>query len=114
MTELTCILCPKGCLLRIEKSTLYVSGNSCENGVDYAKAELCHPTRTLTGTVKLLNGALPRCPVRSSAPIPKELLPEAMAALSGLTLYAPVTLGQVLVENFLGTGTDLIITRTID
>ena len=114
MAELICIVCPKGCHLKVDEETFAVSGNSCEKGAEYGKTELKNPTRTLTSTVRLQNGALPRCPVRTSAPIPKGMMFDAMAVLEGITLTAPVKVGQVAVENILGTGADLIVTRNID
>ena len=114
MAELICIVCPKGCHLKVDETTFAVTGNSCENGAEYGANELRNPTRTLTSTVKLENGVLPRCPVRTSAPIPKGKMFEAMAVLEGVTLTAPVKIGQVAVENLLGTGADLIVTRNID
>ena len=114
MAELICIVCPKGCHLKVDVETFAVSGNSCEKGAEYGKTELKNPTRTLTSTVKLKNAALPRCPVRTSAPIPKSKMFDAMAVLEGVTLTAPVKIGQVAVENILGTGADVIVTRNID
>ena len=115
MTELICIVCPKGCHLKVdEENGFTVSGNSCEKGEAYGKAELMHPTRTLTTTVKVLGGALPRCPVRTASPIPKDKMFEAMEVIDRLAVAAPVQRGQVLIENILDTGADLIATRTIE
>ena len=114
MAELICIVCPKGCHLKVDEDTFAVTGNSCEKGAEYGKTELKNPTRTLTSTVRLEHGALTRCPVRTVAPIPKALMFDAMAALEGVTLTAPVKIGQVALENVLGTGVDVIVTRNID
>ena len=114
MAELICIVCPKGCHLKVDETTFAVSGNSCEKGAEYGANELRNPTRTLTSTVKLENGVPPRCPVRTSAPIPKGKMFEAMAVLEHCSLAAPVRIGQVAVENILGTGADVIVTRNID
>ena len=50
--DLVCIVCPKGCRLRIEQTDdgLQVSGNHCARGAEYAQTELTHPTRVLTST----------------------------------------------------------------
>ena len=41
MTELTCILCPKGCRLRVDEKNGYaVTGNQCPRGIEYGKTEL--------------------------------------------------------------------------
>lgn len=113
MAELICIVCPKGCHLKVDETTFAVTGNSCENGAEYGKTELQNPTRTLTSTVRLENGALCRCPVRTSAPIPKAKMFEAMAVLEGVVLTAPVKVGQVAVKNLLGTGVDVLVSRSI-
>lgn len=114
MTELICIVCPKGCHLKVDEANGFaVTGNSCEKGEAYGKAELMHPTRTLTTTVKVLGGELRRCPVRTASPIPKDKMFDVMAVIDRLAVAAPVQRGQVLIENVLGTGADLIATRTI-
>ena len=114
MTELICIVCPKGCHLKVDEASGFaVTGNSCEKGEAYGKAELMHPTRTLTTTVKVLGGELNRCPVRTASPIPKDKMFDVMAVIDRLAVAAPVQRGQVLIENVLGTGADLIATRTI-
>ena len=114
MTELICIVCPKGCHLKVdEENGFAVTGNSCEKGEAYGKAELMHPTRTLTTTVTVLGGELNRCPVRTASPIPKDKMFDVMAVIDRLAVAAPVQRGQVLIENVLGTGADLIATRTI-
>jgi len=115
MTDLICIVCPKGCHLSVdEENGFAVTGSSCEKGEAYGKAELMHPTRTLTTTVKVRGGALRRCPVRTAAPIPRDKLFEAMAVVDRLAVAAPVVRGQVLIENLLGTGADVIATCTVE
>jgi len=114
MAELICIVCPKGCHLRVDETTFAVTGNHCEKGAAYGSTELRNPTRTLTSTVKLQGGTLNRCPVRTSAPIPKAKMAEGMQALAEVSLTAPVTIGQIAVKDLLGTGADVIITRNID
>ena len=46
MRELTCIVCPRGCRLKIDDD-LNVTGNSCPRGAQYAKDELTNPKRTM-------------------------------------------------------------------
>ena len=73
MKELICIVCPKGCHLKVDETNDYkVTGNGCPRGEEYGKIELTHPTRVVTSTVQCSGGAHPRCPVKTSAPIPKE------------------------------------------
>ena len=79
--------------------------------MDYAHAELTAPVRTLTSTVKITGATLPRLPVKTDRPIPKNKIAEAMAVLNGVTVSAPVRLGQVIVENIADSGADLVATR---
>ena len=49
MKELICIVCPKGCHLKVdEENGCAVTGNGCPRGAEYGKNELLHPTRVLT------------------------------------------------------------------
>ena len=115
MAELICIVCPKGCHLTVDESRDYaVSGHSCPRGEAYGKAELTHPTRTVTSTVRLAHGAHPRCPVKTDRPVPKALVPEVMRALDGVTLTAPVRIGQVVIEHICGTDANVVATRDLN
>lgn len=114
MKELICIVCPKGCHLKVDEARDYaVTGNSCPRGAEYGRAELTHPTRVVTSTVRCKGGAYPRCPVKTSGPIPKSEIFAAVALLDGVTLTAPVQVGQVVVENVCGTGVDFVATRSM-
>ena len=79
MKELICIVCPKGCHLKVdEEKDFAVTGNGCPRGAEYGKIELTHPTRVVTSTVRCVGGAHPRCPVKTDGAIPKGLIREAM------------------------------------
>jgi len=113
MREFTCTVCPRGCRLRVEEDTFRVTGNSCPRGEAYGKAELTHPTRVLTSTVRAEGGLHRRLPVKSAAPIPKGLLIPAARVLDGVTVRAPIRAGQVILENILDTGADIVATRDL-
>ena len=114
MKELTCIVCPKGCHLKVDEEKNYqVSGNGCPRGAEYGKAELTHPTRVVTSTVRCEGGMYPRCSVKTDRPIPKEKVFPVMEALNGITLTAPVAIGDVIVEDLCGTGANLVATRNV-
>jgi Uncharacterized protein with conserved CXXC pairs len=114
MTELICIVCPRGCHLKVdEQNGFRVTGNACPRGAEYGRAELTNPTRVVTSTVRVTGAAHPRCPVKTSAPIPKKLVFEAMKTLDGVCLRAPVAAGQTVVADICGTGVDFIATRDL-
>ena len=111
MKEMICITCPKGCHLQIDEQTLQVTGNGCPRGVIYAQNELTNPKRTVTSTVAISGSFLPRCPVRTTAPIPKGKMKELVALLKKHTLVSPVKTGDVVLKDVFGTGADVIVTR---
>ena len=112
--ELVCILCPNGCRLRVDTKNEYaVTGNACPRGAEYGKTELTAPTRVVTSTVRCEGGTHPRCPVKTDRPVPKERVLDVMEALNAVTLTAPVSLGQIVVENVCGTGANVVATRNL-
>lgn len=113
MQNIICTLCPKGCHLSVDLEKETVSGNGCVRGKFYGISELTAPMRTLTSTVKIEGAICRRCPVKSSAEVPRELVPEIMRLLDEVELKAPVKLGEAVVKNALGTGADIIITRSL-
>ena len=113
MKTLTCIVCPKGCTLTVDPDNRTVTGNGCARGQDYGLKEVIHPTRVLTTTVAIENAIHPRLPVKTSQPIPKESLAEAMNVIRTLRVCAPIRIGDVIYPNLLGTGADLVACRTM-
>ena len=111
MTELICIVCPKGCNLKVDEENGYaVTGNSCEKGAAYGKKELTNPTRVVTSTVRVEGSEKRRVSVKTSRDIPKGKMMEAVALLDSVTLTTPVHIGDVVLENILDTGADFVAT----
>lgn len=114
MKELICIVCPKGCHLKVDEENGYaVTGNSCPRGAEYGKKELVNPTRVITSTVKVEGGALRRVSVKTSGDIPKKDIFRAMALLDGVSIKAPVAIGDVVVKDLLGLGVDFVATKNV-
>ena len=114
--ELICIGCPLGCNLTVEMDggqVLSVNGNTCKRGDDYARKELTDPRRIVTSTVPGAGGNLPVVSVKTASDIPKGKIRECLCALKGVTLTAPVQIGDVIVENVADTGVDVIATKSI-
>lgn len=107
----TCIACPRGCKLTISATgaQISVSGNRCAKGEEYGIAEATDPRRILTTTVRTLDPAFPRQPVRTDRPIPLASLPEAMERVFAIELDRPAELGSVIVHDFVGPGINLIV-----
>lgn len=113
MKELICICCPKGCRLQVyEQHGFSVSGNACPKGAAYGKEELTHPVRIVTSTVALSGALLPRCPVKTEEAVPKEKMSAVLRALSTVRCQAPVSLGEIILENVADTGVNIVATRS--
>ena len=113
MKELICIICPRGCHLKVDDE-LNVTGNSCPRGAVYAKTELTHPTRTLTSTVKIMSEVEVRLPVKSNKPLPKERIFDAMEVINKTCAKAPINIGDVVIKNILGLDVDIVATKDIN
>jgi len=111
--ELICISCPMGCHLKVNTETKEVTGNTCKRGEIYGINEVTNPVRVITTTVKVKDGELPVIPVKTKAPIPKELNFKAMEVLNSIELQAPISMGDIIVKDILGTGVDVVATRNL-
>lgn len=115
MKELICIICPRGCHLKVFETAegFKVEGYSCKRGEKYGITEILNPERVLTSTIKVINGKLSRVPVRSSNPIPKNLIFDVMKEINKVIITAPIQINDVIIKNVLNTNSDIIATRTI-
>lgn len=116
--NITCTVCPIGCRMTVEMSEsgeiMSVKGNTCKRGEKYAYAEILNPVRTLTSTVKLNASAEEKLlPVKTDKPIPKGKLSEAMRRIKKLTVNLPVNVGDILIKDFMESGTNLVACKNI-
>lgn len=112
--SLICVSCPLGCPIEVEIENgeiVAVTGNTCKRGDAYARTEITNPVRSLTSSVKVENGIHPVVPVKSSGPVPKEKMFDCMKEINAVTVKAPVKIGDVVIENILGLGVDIIATN---
>ena len=115
MTGITCIVCPRGCRMKVQETGvgIVVTGNACKRGICYGVDELKSPVRILTATMGLEGGEEARLPVKTDKPIPKDQLFEAMRAIRAARPRAPVLMGDILIRNVCGTGSNIVATREI-
>lgn len=112
MKELICIVCPRGCVLKVDEQG-NVTGNLCPRGVTYGIQETTNPMRNLTSSIKVTNRPHTLVSVKTSAPIPKDKLLDVMAAINELSIEAPTEIGQVVISDLLGLDVKVIITKKI-
>ncbi len=114
--RLTCIICPKGCSLRVRleagRVTL-VEGNHCKRGAQYAEKEVTNPTRTVTTIIPVRGGREKMLSVKTRTDIPKAKVQACVQALKNVTAEAPVQIGDVILSDVAETGVDIIATKEI-
>lgn len=111
--QIICIRCPRGCNLEVDDSKLEVRGNFCPNGKEYGLSEVTCPKRTLTSSVKVLSGTIARVSIKSASPIEKGKIADVMKEINRIEVKAPIQMHQVLIENVLNTGVDIIATKEV-
>ncbi|MGC9308328.1 MAG: DUF1667 domain-containing protein [Thermoplasmatota archaeon] len=114
--EVTCIMCPVGCTINVklkDGDIASITGNACQHGEVYARQELSEPRRVVMSVVPCTGGDLPTVAVKTAAPVPKAAIQAVMQALAGVTVAAPVAVGDIIVENVAGLGVDVVATRSV-
>lgn len=115
--ELICVNCPMSCRLTVQienGAVVSVSGNGCPRGKAYAESECIRPERILTTTVRI-TGAIHRVlPVISEHEIPLDQIMDAMEIIRKVQVQAPVRVGDVIVENILDTGVNIVAARSME
>ena len=115
--NLTCIGCPLGCSLVVEKekdTVVSVNGNTCPRGDAYARKEVTNPTRIVTSTVRIKGGKLAMVSCKTKEDISKDKIFEVINELKSVEVNAPVRIGDVLVKNVAGTGVDIVASKNVE
>lgn len=113
--RLTCLLCPIGCELDVEPKgdAVRVQGQQCDKGIDFAAEEILRPKRNLATSVPLSGTEDRMVSVRLSDRVPRDMIFLILKEIAALRPAAPVRRGDVLIADVLGTGVDVIATRTV-
>lgn len=114
--ELTCICCPIGCQISVtldDGKVVDVKGNTCKRGEDYAREETVRPVRVVTTTVRAKDGTGEMVSVKTCKPVPKDKILDCMKEINAVQVTAPVTAGDIILENVAGTGVDVVATQSM-
>jgi len=112
----TCIVCPNGCEITArygEGGIEAIEGAACPKGRDYVRQELTDPRRSIATSVPVEGGELPLVSVRLTNAIPKKDIFAVMAEINKLRVKAPVRIGDVLIEDVLGLGSSVVVTKNV-
>jgi CxxC motif-containing protein len=111
-----CVVCPIGCEIDVVHDgeiIISMEGNKCEKSQEFVNQELIEPMRILTTTVRIHGSRWAVVPVRSDKSVPKRLFPRIMKQLKRIKLQAPVNMLDVVLKDIVGTGANIIATRTV-
>ena len=114
--ELTCIVCPMGCQLKVEMQNddiISVEGNTCPRGEKYASTELINPMRVITTTIRTKDGNI--VPVKTDGSVAKASMFECMEVINGLHPdTADCGVGSIVCENVLNSGVNVVVTAPVN
>ncbi|MDK0965640.1 DUF1667 domain-containing protein [Clostridium perfringens] len=111
--ELICIVCPRGCHLKVDTELEKVSGNTCKRGEIYGLNEVKNTTRIVTSTVKIDGCDNIVVPVKTEEPIPKGMIFDVMKEINKASVKLPIKVGDVIIEDVLGTGISIVSAKTV-
>jgi CxxC motif-containing protein len=113
--ELICIGCPMGCRMDVtvrQGKIAAVTGNVCSRGAKYAQDEVLAPRRMVTSLV-VVAGSREPLSVKTRTAIPKSLIQDCLREIRRIKPVLPVHIGDVVLENVLNTGIDIVATRNL-
>ncbi len=113
--EIICVACPHGCRLEATRKDgeILISNAGCKRGKEYAINEITDPRRMVATTVRVAHAIHPLLPVYTTAPFPKGRVTELLREIRKVEINAPVKMGQVVLENVLGTGINVVASRDL-
>lgn len=114
--DFVCIACPVGCRLHVTQTQdgIKVEGNACRRGETYGRQEFSAPERVVTSTVKIEGHPYEMCPVKTAAPVPKEMVSQVLEAIYQMRAKLPVHVGDIIEENVCDTGVNVVATANIE
>ena len=115
--EITCINCPVGCILNVTVKygeVVSVTGNTCDRGDAYGRAEVTAPVRIVTSSISVSGGERDIVAVKTAEAIPKGKIGECIKAIADVRAKAPVKAGDILIDNVAGTGINVIATANVE
>lgn len=112
--EVICLSCPNGChiLVKVENSNYVFEGAKCERGESYAYQEVTDPKRVVTAVVRTNSEIMPFIPVKTDKPISKKYIKMLLKEIYRQELKIPTRCGDVVINNFMNTGVNVVVTRS--
>ena len=113
---IVCTVCPRGCEITAEytnREDAVITGFTCKRGEKYAYDECFAPKRVFTSSVRIDAAGRRMLPVRTRGPIDRDMLIPCARETASMRVHGCVRAGDVIREDFMGTGSDLIASMTL-
>jgi CxxC motif-containing protein len=94
-----------------DDGNLQITGNRCGRGYQFVQKHLDEEQRIVTGRCLLSGGQMSRLPVSTNKKVPGSQVSDILEVIQNTRVQAPIKRGQVIIENILGTGADVIAQR---
>lgn len=110
MKQFTCIMCPVGCELTVNKQDgkFIVKGNGCVRGERYAISEITAPSRVITSLVKTNDKLIS---VKTTKPVLKDKIYDVLNEIKNVKINS-AKIGDVLIKNVCNLeNVDVVVTR---
>jgi CxxC motif-containing protein/thioredoxin reductase len=114
--KIICTCCPINCNLKVEYNNgeiVAIEGNKCSKGKKYAQEELAGAKSIITTTIKITGADYPVISVKTTQAVPQEKIFTIMKILATVETVAPISIGEVILQNIANTGADVIATKTV-
>lgn len=114
MKEYTCIICPRGCTLRVENSVYdtTITGHGCKRGYKYGLEEYTNPTRVVTMNISVEDGKQPVVSAKTVNSVPLQISLQLALIAKKLSVKAPIKQGDILFTSLLGE--KIVATKSVE
>ena len=115
--ELTCIVCPVGCNLKIysiDGGSYIIKGYKCKKGKIFAEEEGIDPRRIVTTTIKIDSENLNRLPVKTNKPVPRDKIINFVKEIKKIKAKPVIKVGDILSRNIINSGVDIVSCMTVN
>lgn len=110
----TCLICPVGCEITYEQNNINsIKGNRCGRGKEFIINTFSEKKSIVSGRVKINGGIMSKIPVNTDIEVDSILAERILEEIKQITLNAPIKNGDVVIENILDSGVNIIAGRTM-
>lgn len=114
--KIICDFCENKCILKVIKTDdgIVVTGNACEKGTEVGIENINSNKDILVTLVRVKGSPLYNVlPVKTNKPVDKNLFIEISKALSRVYVSVPIKMGDIICQNILNTGVDIVAGKNI-